>query len=290
MKLNDFIDILPVRIYNALSIADIGNGLLEEIRIRRNRQAYVVISGNNVLLNIIANNDEMQSILKSITHNSLYAYRDTISNGYVSLENGIRVGIIGNASVEQGEIVGVYAISEFSIRIPNNIKVNCTEIMQYIYNGSVLFYSPAGVGKTTLLRNVIAKLSSGRNAKRVGVIDTRGELSAFLEDKSLLVSILSGYPRKIGIEIAVRTMNSQFIICDEIGDERDASAIIDAQGAGVPIIASCHGSSLSDIFSHTGIRSLHKKRIFAYYVGIERNSDLGFNYTVHSREEANDYL
>lgn len=82
-------------------------------------------------------------------------------------------------------------------------------------------------------------------------------------------------------------MNAQIITCDEIGDDSDASAIIDAQGAGVPIIATCHGNSIKDILSHTGINNLHKARIFDYYVGIKRKPNFEFEYSIHSREEVN---
>ena len=81
-------------------------------------------------------------------------------------------------------------------------------------------------------------------------------------------------------------MNAQIIACDEIGDEKDASAIIDAQGAGIPIIATCHGSSIRDILSHTGINNLHKSGICDYYVGIKRKSDFDFDYSICTWEEA----
>ena len=153
-----------------------------------------------------------------------------------------------------------------------------------------MIYSPPGIGKTTLLRNLVFELSKGYNAKRIAVIDTRGELAYGLEDSELLVSILSLYPRRTGIEIAVRTMNAQIIVCDEIGNLEDSAAIIEAQGAGVPIIASCHGKSIQDILSHNGIRNLHNHHIFEYYIGIERTKNHQFNYNITNwREVKLDY-
>lgn len=282
-KLKDF---LPLRIYLAIKEAQ-NYGLIEEIRIRKNRQAYIIQNGNNNYINIIANESEILSILEKISRHSLYAYRDTIANGYISLGEGIRIGVIGRAGVENEHIIGVYDISEFAIRIPNRINVSCTTILKLAENNSLLIYSPPGVGKTTLLRSLIFNLSHGSNAKRIAVIDSRGELGLGLEDKSLLVSILSGYPRKLGIEIAVRTMNAQIIACDEIGDEKDASAIIDAQGAGIPIVATCHGNSIQDILSHTGINNLHRSHIFDYYIGIRRKQDFELDYSISAWEEIN---
>lgn len=283
-------EILPLRIYVAIKEAE-KDGQIEEIRIRKNRQAYIIQNASNRYINVIANESEILSTLEKISHHSLYAFRDTIANGYISVGNGIRIGIIGRASVEKTNVVGIYEISEFAIRIPNAIKINCENLAELAKNNSILIYSPPGVGKTTLLRSLIYKLSLGENAKRISVIDTRGELALGLENKSLLISILSGYPRKIGIEIAVRCMNAQIIACDEIGDENDASAIIDAQGAGIPIIATCHGNSIKDILSHTGIKNLHKAQIFNYYVGITRKPNMEFNYLINAREEVNnDYF
>ena len=279
-------EILPIRAIQEIERNLHKNLVLEEIRIRRNRQAYIILGGKNIVINFIATEDEMLKILKTISRYSLYAYRDTISQGYISLDNSIRIGIIGKASVENGNIVGVYDVSEYAIRLPHSIKVECGKIAELCYSNSILIYAPPGVGKTTLLRSIINKMSRGYIAKRTAVIDTRGELCFGLESKDLLVSVLSGYPRKKGIEIAVRTMNAEIIFCDEIGDEQDASAIIDAQGAGIPIIATCHGSSIKDILSHSGIYNLHKHRIFNYYVGIKRGDNLDFIYEINTWGEA----
>ena len=285
-KIKEF---LPIRIYRTLEYAQ-KNGLIEEIRIRKNRQAYIIINGTNQYIDIIATDDEIKYILEMISHHSLYAFKDTIINGFISLGNGIRIGLIGRASIENKAIIGIYDISEFAIRLPNKILLSCENIIELSRNNSILIYSPPGIGKTTLLRNLVFELSKGYNAKRIAVIDTRGELAYGLEDSELLVSILSLYPRRTGIEIAVRTMNAQIIVCDEIGNLEDSAAIIEAQGAGVPIIASCHGKSIQDILSHNGIRNLHNHHIFEYYIGIERTKNHQFNYNITNwREVKLDY-
>ena len=285
-KIKEF---LPIRIYRTLEYAQ-KNGLIEEIRIRKNRQAYIIINGTNQYIDIIATDDEIKYILEMISHHSLYAFKDTIINGFISLGNGIRIGLIGRASIENKAIIGIYDISEFAIRLPNKILLSCENIIELSRNNSILIYSPPGIGKTTLLRNLVFELSKGYNAKRIAVIDTRGELAYGLEDSELLVSILSLYPRRTGIEIAVRTMNAQIIVCDEIGNLEDSAAIIEAQGAGVPIIASCHGKSIQDILSHNGIRNLHDHHIFEYYIGIERTKNHQFNYNITNwREVKLDY-
>jgi stage III sporulation protein AA len=256
--INKILQILPVKIIRAIEKENIKFECIEEIRIRRKRQSYLVINGKNILLNVILNDNEMNNLLKLLTNDSLYAYKDTISKGYLILDTGFRIGLIGSGSTENGSIIGIYNVSEFSFRIQRKLRIPCEEILPLAKSSSLLIYSPPGEGKTTLLRELIIQLSQGNEAKRTCVIDTRDELAFGLDDGALLVSILSGYPRSKGIEISIRTMNAQILVCDEIGDIDDAHAIIEAQDAGAPLIATCHGKSIGDILSHLGMLKLHK--------------------------------
>ena len=143
----------------------------------------------------------------------------------------------------------------------------------------------SGSGKTTLLRSLIIALSSGKDPKRVAVIDTRGELGARLPS-SLSIDLLSGYPKGIGIEIAARTLNPEIIVCDEIGaDITEASAIKAAHNCGVPLLASSHAKTAPELLRRTGISVLHEAKIFGAYVGISRGQGKDFRYSITRRTD-----
>lgn len=265
-------------------------GRVEEIRVRSGRRASVVLSGRNVMLDYRAGQSDVSEIMTRMCKGSLYAYSDTINQGYISLPEGIRVGVGGRATCEDGKIIGVYDVGILCIRIPHRQKRVGGEVCELLrsFNSSkgILIYSPPGVGKTTLLRGCVSILASGDNPLRTLVIDTRGELGFALDGDDLCLDVLSGYPRRLGIEIATRTMNAQLIVCDEIGDYEEAMALVSSHNCGIPLIASAHAGSLSELLSRTGIRLLHEAGIFGAYVGISRAPYMDFHYDITLRKDA----
>ena len=283
----------PPRLTEEIETLSIGR--IEEIRLRAGRYAYQTAAGENRRLRCVMSGEEMAELTARFCDGSLYAHRDTIAQGFLSLPGGIRVGICGRASVEKESILGVYDISGLNIRLPTHVERLGEEICELLREdsrgGGVLIYAPPGEGKTTLLRSVAARMASGDRPRRVAVIDTRGELCYGLEDPVLCLDVLVGYPRALGVEIAARTMNAQLIVCDEIGERGEAEAMVSAQNCGVPFVASAHGSDVGGLLNRTGIRLLHQARIFSYYVGIRRNPLTGeLRYTVTDWEVANGNL
>ena len=100
------------------------------------------------------------------------------------------------------------------------------------------------------------------------------------------IDILEEYPRGVGIEIAVRALNPQFIICDEIGSFAEASALLSVRNSGVPIIASAHGDDIQGLVSRPGIRELFDAGIFDSYIHLERHEgESKCSYEIIKREE-----
>ncbi len=224
----------------------------------------------------------MRATLERLCGGSVYVYGESLRQGYLTV-HGCRVGVAGRAVCEGGRVVGLADASSLCIRIPHRIE-GAGRVAEQVFRalparGGLLIYAPPGCGKTTLLRDLARRLSCGRDALRLALVDTRGELGEPPPPPDCQWDILRDYPLPVGIEIATRTLAPEVIVCDEIGSPEDAAAILQVQGCGIPLIASAHAGSYAELISRPPFRLLDEGGVFAAYLGICRLQDT-YTYTV----------
>ena len=245
------------------------------------------MEGRNLILPLALSEAELEGILNACCERSVYAHRETLREGYVTF-HGCRVGVAGRAVMEEGIVVGIDRISSLVFRVPHHIEGCASEAVSAwkAMGGEegLLVYSAPGVGKTTLLRDMALQLSSGVHAKRVAMVDCRGELSTDAFGAHCLLDILSGYPKAEGIEIATRTLSPEVVICDEIGGFDEAESILSVQHCGVPLIASAHGASIEALMRRSSIRMLIECGIFGAFLGIKRTAG-HYTYTINYKND-----
>ncbi len=171
------------------TINDVNLNYLEEIRIRVNRPIILKLGQTEIVIEYIVKTEEILDILQQICDNSIYSYQNQICNGYITLKGGHRVGISGNVVVKDGKIINITYLSSLNFRIAKQVLGASDKIIKYILNlkendvYSTLIVSPPGVGKTTILRDLVRRVSNGIETLsfhgiNVGVVDERGEIAA----------------------------------------------------------------------------------------------------------------
>ena len=254
----------------------------EEIRLRSGCPVTITVNNKCLILNYTVSQKEIDECVASFCKNSLHTYFDNIINGYIPFEEGYRVGVSGRAVTDNGRVINVSPYLSLNIRIPTNVPMISQDILNKPnYNGSILVYSPANSGKTTLLKLISRHISLPPYNKKVVVIDSKQEIYSNSLHKGASIDFYIGYPKYQAIDMAVRNMSPDVIICDEIGLGDDTTPLIDCANCGVSLICSAHAATFDELKNRDNIRTLLDKGIFKTLIGIQ-NTDGKREYTVTS--------
>lgn len=264
---------LPQTLGNALCLFVLKNEKtakeINEIRLRAGgafsvspsgRDIFFDLNGNICKRPVICTEDDIEECVRRLCDGSYHSHEDEIKNGFISMKNGMRAGIAPTYS-SNGEI---YFINSVNIRLPKEVHGVSDELFEKTGVSSTLIYSPPGVGKTTVLKDMIRNFSAF--GIRCAVIDARSELSA---NRFPLADYFLNGEKSRCIESAVRTMCPQMIVCDEIGSD-ESSGIIEAANSGVPFTATCHASSFDELLRRPFVKKLYEAHVFDNYAGLTR--------------------
>ena len=244
---------------------------ISEIRLRSYGPLGMTVSGRNLSLGISVGEDGIRETFKRVCGGAVFAHRDDICSGYVTLESGVRVGVSGHARYEGGRLVGVGSISALVFRLPTAECSFARALYQewLRYPGGMLICSRAGEGKTTAIRSLAGMIGSGDCARRVVVVDERCEFDMWKYTHAH-VDVLRGYKKSLGVDIAIRTMSAEVLILDEISSREDSAALLGALGAGVDVIATAHAECYESVLKRDYVRELVSGGLFTSVCTIQR--------------------
>lgn len=275
-EINTVLEYLPITIRKI--ITENMSEDIEEIRLRTNKPLSLKIGQEIQTTEYIVNQQEVLQAFEKICENSVYSYRRQICDGYITIKGGNRVGIVGSAVVDNGQVININYISSLNFRIAKQ-KIGCSnkiieDIINYknntIYN--TLIVSPPGCGKTTLLRDIVRNISNGINVlgfkgKTVGIVDERGEIAAMYKgiaqnDIGIRTDVVDNMPKPEAMRMLVRSMAPDVIACDEIGSLEDIKAIDYAMCSGIKGIFTAHGKDLDEVNRNPELSKLLEKHTF----------------------------
>ncbi len=257
---------------------------LQEVRMRIGKPLGIVYDNEERLLPSgqeqvhLVTKDEIRETMEYVSHYSLYAYEQEMRQGFITIEGGHRVGVMGKAILEGDKVKNLQYISSVNIRMAHEVLGCADKVLPFLTKNRqichTLVISPPRCGKTTLIRDLIRQISDGNTYIKgctVGVVDERSEIGGCYlgiaqNQLGMRTDILDGCPKAEGMIMLIRSMAPQVIAVDEIGAPEDIHAIEYAMQCGCKMIASVHGMSMDEAKDKPVLGKLIKERRFERYI------------------------
>lgn len=258
---HEFLNLLPFWMRN--EVDTLGSATLQELRIRCGLPPELIMLGKRTSLSREIKQEDIQFVVNAASQYSPWSAATT-AQGYITAPGGHRIGICGEAVLNQQTVTGIKNVQSLCMRVARDFPgiSNGLPLLEH----SVLIIGKPGSGKTTLLRDMIRQRSDAGPGS-ISVVDERGELfpaacgrSCFPQGKR--TDVLSFCPKRIGITTVLRTMGPCCIAVDEITQEEDCVALLQAGWSGVSLLATAHAGSKRDLLSRPVYRPVVDGHLF----------------------------
>ena len=286
--------ILPLGIKNALEQNKVQYDNLQEIRIRVNQPVSILWNNEEYIITtqgrickmsdqpLILSSEVVTDCMARISNYSLYAWEEELKQGFITIQGGHRIGVAGQTVADHRMVQRMNHISFLNIRLSHEVIGCAKPVFHYITKQNIihntLIISPAGCGKTTLLRDLIRFISNGTKqfaGINVGVVDERSEIAACYQgvpqnDLGARTDVLDCCPKIYGMNMLIRSMSPKVIAVDEIGTDEDAKMLHHIMTCGCRILATAHGDNLEDIKRRPAFQEMLKQELFTRFIVLER--------------------
>ena len=278
------LNVLPRSVRFQVEREELQYDFLQEIRLRVGQPLILIYRGEELIPGQRAgrpyrvSREDIREMLEYVSNYSLYAYEEEMRQGFITIEGGHRIGMAGQAIIEEGKVKNLKYISSVNVRMSHEVLGCADVIFPYITANKRLFHtlivSPPRCGKTTLLRDIVRQVSGGNGYVKgmsVGVVDERSEIGGCYQGVAqnhlgIRTDILDACPKAEGMLLLIRSMGPQVIAVDEIGTAEDVHAIEYAMHCGCKMLVTVHGESMEELKRKPLFGEMITKKRFERYI------------------------
>ncbi|BDF34111.1 stage III sporulation protein AA [Lachnospiraceae bacterium] len=284
MQRDRILKVLPMKVRRLIDEEQLQFDYLQEIRLRTGKPLLMVYRGDELMAGpgrgrpYIVTKEDIREMMGYISNYSLYAYEQEMKQGFITIEGGHRVGMTGQAIIEDGKVKNIKYVSSVNLRIAHEVLGCADAVFPYVSCNRQLCHtlviSPPRCGKTTLLRDMIRQISDGNAWVRgmsVGVVDERSEIGGCYmgvaqNHLGMRTDVLDCCPKAEGMIMLIRSMSPEVLAVDEIGAAEDVHAVEYAMHCGCKMLASIHGASMEEIRKKPLLGRLVQEKRFERYI------------------------
>lgn len=293
MQEKRILNVLPRSVRILIQKEELQYTFLQEIKLRVGQPLMLIYRGGELIPGrrqgrpYQVTKEDIRELLEYVSNYSLYAYEQEMRQGFITIEGGHRIGMTGQAIIEDGRVKNLKYISSVNIRMSHEVLGCADRIFPYITGNKRLYHtlivSPPRCGKTTLLRDIVRQVSGGNpylKGMSVGVVDERSEIGGCYmgvaqNHLGMRTDVLDACPKAEGMIMLIRSMGPEVIAADEIGTAEDVHAIEYAMHCGCKMLVTVHGQSMEELKKKPLFWEMIAKKRFERYIVLGREEHVG---------------